>query len=165
MLSAPSAGWEFHFCCGTITPKYKRGKLLWNYVYVYTIGTETTGSNHPHQNPAENCIGTVKMVANRVVDRSGCPGNLWLRAVVFVSMILNGIVHRQLNGHTPTEVRFGYTPDISPFLQYEFYESVYCASHEGKILAPNMHYSTSLAKEEIHILTSEDKFWKKRQSC
>ena len=40
-------------------------------------------------------------------------------------MLLNVIAHRQLNWRTPTEVCFGYTPDISPFLRYEFYEPVY----------------------------------------
>ena len=83
---------------------------------VYIIGTETTEPHHPHQNPAENRIGTVKMVANRVMDRSGCPAN---------SMLLNVIAHRNLNWRTPTEVCFGYTPDIFPFLRYKFFEPVY----------------------------------------
>ena len=68
---------------------------------VYIIGTETTEPHHPHQNPAENRIGTVKMVANRVMGRSGCPANLWLRAVVIVSMIMNAIGHRTSTGAHP----------------------------------------------------------------
>ena len=59
------------------------------------------------------------------MDRSGFPNHLWLRAVIFVSMLLNVIAHRQLNWRTPTETCFGYTPDISPFLRYEFFEAVY----------------------------------------
>ena len=105
--------------------KMQTGKAFMELCNVYTIGTETTEPHHPHQNPAENRIGTVKMVANRVMDRSGCPANLWLRAVVFVSMLLNVIAHSNLNWRTPTEICFGYTPDISPFLRYEFFEPVY----------------------------------------
>ena len=101
------------------------GKAFMELCNVYFIGTETTESHHPHQNPAENRIGNVKMVANRVMDRSGCPANLWLRAVVFVSMLLNVIAHRNLNWRTPTEVCFGYTPDISPFLRFDLFEPVY----------------------------------------
>ena len=105
--------------------KMQTGKSFMDICNVYTIGTERTEPHHPHQNPAENRIGTVKMVANRVMDRSGCPNNLWLRTVIFVSMLLNVIAHRQLNWRTPTEACFGCTPDISPFLRYEFYEPVY----------------------------------------
>ena len=77
--------------------KMQSGKALMELCNVYTIGTETTEPHHPHQNPAENRIGTVKMVANRVMNRNGCPANLWLRAVIFVSMLLNVIAHRNLN--------------------------------------------------------------------
>ena len=100
------------------------GKSFMDICNVYTICTETTEPYHPHQNPAENRIGTVKMVVKRVMDRSGCPNFLWLRAAIFVSMLLNVIAHKQLHWRTPTEACFGYTPDISPFLRYEFYEPV-----------------------------------------
>ena len=104
--------------------KMQTGKAFMDICNVYTIGTETTEPHHPQQNPAENRIGTLKMVANRVMDRSGCPAFLWLRAAVFVSMLLNVIAHRQLNWSTPTEVCFGSTPDIFPFLRYKNYEPV-----------------------------------------
>ena len=74
--------------------KMQTGRSFLDICSVYSIGTETTEPHHPHQNPADNRIGTVKMVANRVMDRSGCPANLWLRAVIFVSMLLNVIAHR-----------------------------------------------------------------------
>ena len=40
-------------------------------------------------------------------------------------MLLNVIAHRKLNWRTPTEVCCRYTPDISSFLHYDFYEPVY----------------------------------------
>ena len=97
------------------------GKAFMELCNVYFIGTETTESHHPHQNPAENRIGNVKMVANRVMDRSGCPANLWLRAVVFVSMLLNVIAHRNLNWRTPTEVCFGIKSRVSCFCVVRFW--------------------------------------------
>ena len=63
--------------------KLQTGKAFMDICNFFTIGTETTEPHHPHQNPAENRIGTVKLVANRVMDRSGCPSNLWLRAFIF----------------------------------------------------------------------------------
>ena len=82
----------------------------------YNIGTETTEPHHPEQNHAENRIGTLKTVTNHLMDRIEAPDWLWLRATIYVTMLLNIIAHRQLNWRTPTKVGMGFTPDISPFL-------------------------------------------------
>ena len=91
----------------------------------YNIGTETTEPHHSEQNPAENRIGTLKTVTNRFMDRTEAPDWLWLRATIYVAILLNVIAHRQLNWRTPPETGMEYTPDISPFLQFEFYEPIY----------------------------------------
>ena len=105
--------------------KMQTGKAFMDICSFYNIGTETTEPHHPEQNPAENRIGTLKTTINRLMDRTGCPDNLCLRAAIYVSMLLNVIAHRQLAWRTPYEVGRGVTPDISPFLQFEWYEPVY----------------------------------------
>ena len=85
--------------------KMQTGKAFMDICNVYTIGPETTEPHHPQQNPAQNRIGTLKMIANRVMNISGCPAFLWLRAAVFVSMLLNVIAHRP-PWRTPTELAY-----------------------------------------------------------
>ena len=90
----------------------------------FNIGTGTTEPKHPWQNPAERKIGTVKNAVNRLMDRTNSPGNLWFQCTVFVCMLLNVMAHPQFNWRTPMEKGLGVTPDISPFLQFEWYEPV-----------------------------------------
>ena len=40
-------------------------------------------------------------------------------------MLRNVVAHANLNWRTPTEVAFGITPDISPFLNFHFYERIF----------------------------------------
>ena len=105
--------------------KMQTGNAFMDICNYYCIGTATTEPHHPHQNPAENGIGTIKNDSNRIMDRTGCPRQLWLRAVIYTSMLLNVMAHRHLNWRTPTEVCLGVTPDILQFLQFEFYEKYF----------------------------------------
>jgi hypothetical protein len=112
--------------------KMQTGVAFMDICNFYNIGTQTTEPHHPQQNPAENRIGTLKNVTNRLMDRTGCPAFHWLRASIYCCMLLNVVAHRQLLWRTPTEVCLGYTPDISPFLQFEFYEDVYYYDNDSK---------------------------------
>ena len=90
----------------------------------YNIGTSTTEPKHPWQNRAERKIQTVKSSVNRLMDRTNTPGCLWYQCTVFVCMLLNVLANPQLNWRTPMEKGLGVTPDISPFLQFQWYEPV-----------------------------------------
>ena len=91
----------------------------------YNIGTSTTEPLHPWQNRAERKIGTVKAAVNRLMDRTNCPDPLWFQCTVFVCMLLNVLANPQLNWRTPMEKGLGVTPDLSPFLQFQWYEPVF----------------------------------------
>ena len=93
----------------------------------YCIGDWQSQPQHQHQNPAERRYQTVKNATNRVMNRSGCPAKCWLLVVLYVVFVLNRLATHSLGWRTPLEVLDGQTPDISPLLQFEFYEPVYYA--------------------------------------
>ena len=97
----------------------------------YNIGTSTTEPRHPWQNRAERKIGTVKKAVNRLMDRTNSPGCLWFQCTVFVCMLLNVLANPQLNWRTPMEKGLGVTPDISQFLQFQWYEPVLFLDDNG----------------------------------
>ena len=101
------------------------GKSFGEICQLYNIGQETTEPHHSHQNEAERRIQDVKNMSNRILDRTGAPDSLWLRAVCFTCMLLNVLAAKSLAWRTPMEVGFGITPDISAFMMYTFYEPVY----------------------------------------
>ena len=45
---------------------------------------------------------------------------------IYIVILFNVLAHQNLNWRTPTEMGLGYTPEIAPFLQFEFYEPMYC---------------------------------------
>ena len=49
----------------------------------------------------------------------------WFLALLYVVYILNRTATASLDWRTPLEVLTGTTPDISPMLQYQFWEPVY----------------------------------------
>ena len=105
--------------------KMQTGKAFSDLCQLYNIGQETTEPYHKWQNEAERRIQTIKSTSNRILDRSGAPDSLWLRAVTFTCMLLNVMAKRSLNWRTPMEVGLGVTPDISAFIQFTFFEPVY----------------------------------------
>ena len=71
-------------------------------------------------------------MTNRILDRSSAPSSLWLLCLKYTCQLLNVLANNKLNGRTPTEKAFGTTPDISPFLQFHFYEEIlYLDPSEG----------------------------------
>ena len=91
----------------------------------YNIERCTTEPYHPHQNPVERRIQDIKKVALSILDHTGAPESLWLRATKYAILLLNHTATKSIGGMTPIEKAFGVTPDISALLQYSFYEPVY----------------------------------------
>ena len=59
------------------------------------------------------------------MDHTGAPPELWFYCSFYVTDLVNLTASKKLGWHTPTERVFGYTPDISPFLHFTFFEPVY----------------------------------------
>jgi hypothetical protein len=97
----------------------------------YNIEDMTTEPHHPHQNPAERRIKTVKNGVNRIMDRTATPKFMWFYCTAFFCCLLNVIANPRHNGISCQEVATGIRPDISPYLHYEWWEPVYYLEYDG----------------------------------
>ena len=95
------------------------------------IGDWQSEPHNQHQNYAERRYQDVKKMANRLLDWSGAPSSLWLLALMHVCLITNLAANESLNYAIPLQVLDGATPDISPILQFDFYEPVYYKAYES----------------------------------
>ena len=95
------------------------------------IGDWQSEPHQQHQNFAERRYQDVKRMANRLLDWSGTPPSLWLLALMYVCYITNLSANASLGYAVPLQVLDGVTPDISPILQFDFYEPVYYRAHES----------------------------------
>ncbi len=87
---------------------------------------------HLNQNPAEALgVKVIKTAARMIMNRTGAKTSVWLFAHKYVADIHNHCASPMLNWKTPISVRHGYTPDISVFLQYQFWEKVYFHTDEA----------------------------------
>ena len=59
------------------------------------------------------------------LDTSGAPRSAWFLALKCMCMLLNHVTRESPNWRTPTEWLLGYTPDITVFLVFIFWEGVH----------------------------------------
>jgi len=86
-----------------------------------------TEKNSPWQNKAEVEIRELKRHARRLMQRSGTPLMLWDLCCQYIVELCNRMVRPvpQQKGRTPYEILTGYTPDISEFLEFTWYQPVW----------------------------------------
>jgi hypothetical protein len=89
------------------------------------IGNWQSEPHQQHQNPAERKYQDVKRLSNTIMDRTGLPPQTWLLVLMYVCFVLNFTASATLNWRTPIEILTGFTPDISPLLSFQWWESVY----------------------------------------
>ena len=56
---------------------------------------------------------------------------MWLRCMIFVTMLLNIVEISTLGWRTSTEVFLGFTPDISSFVHFGCWDKVYYLDGDG----------------------------------
>src|SRR5687768_11416230 len=83
-----------------------------------------------HQNPAERRYQDIKRLTNTLLDRTGAPPSLWFLAMSYVCCILNHTVNASIGYAVPLTLLTGITQDISPLLQFEWYEPIYYREEE-----------------------------------
>ena len=91
----------------------------------YMVGDWQSEPYHQNQNPAERHYQNIKRMANVLLDRTGAPASYWLFAMQHACFIHNHVALQRLGWVTPIAALTGSTPDISPLLEFEFYEPVY----------------------------------------
>ena len=96
------------------------------------IGDWQSEAHHQHQNAAERRYQDIKKMTNRLLDWSGAPASLWLLALMHVCYITNHTANASIGYAIPLQVLEGSTPDISPLLQFDFYEPVYYKANEAE---------------------------------
>ena len=79
------------------------------------------------QNFAKNRIKQVRNTAQYFLQWKNTPIRLWTYAFVYATEILNQIVstHVASHGQNPFEMIHGYTPDISEYVSFEWYEAIW----------------------------------------
>jgi len=96
--------------------------------------------SEPHnknQNYSERRWQDVKRMTEYLLNNVGAPASTWLLACTHVCMVLNHTASDKLGGRTPAEWLLGYTPDISPLIQFLFYEPVYYKVHTEQFPDPS----------------------------
>ena len=97
------------------------------------IKDEFSEPHNQQQNPVESrVIKYIKDHVHTLLDRTGAPDTTWFCATVYLCEIHNILSNKQLpDGITPRQAREGVTPNISPWLQFTFYQQVLYLDHEG----------------------------------
>ena len=86
-----------------------------------------TESRSPWQNRTEVEIRELKRHVRRLMSRTQTPHKLWDFCCTYTTELRNRLARPlpQLHGRTPYEIISGNTPDISEFLEYEWYQPVW----------------------------------------
>jgi hypothetical protein len=98
---------------------------------LFCIDDYQSEPHHQHQNYAENKIGKIKYVTNRMMTRVGCPPSMWLYTIQYVTHLLNFLASESLNWQVPLQMLWGFNPDSSVFLAFHFWEHVFYASEDN----------------------------------
>ena len=81
---------------------------------------------HPQQNPVESrAIKWLKETSLVMMDRLGVPSPLWYYMLCYLADIHNICVDKTLGWKTPSSIRTGVTPDISAYLQFQFWDKLW----------------------------------------
>ena len=93
----------------------------------HKIRQTTTEPHTPWQNPAELNTGILRRISRRIMSSTNTPIRLWDYAYEYAAELrcLTVTRNRHLKGRTPFELVKGYTPDISEFITFSWYDWVW----------------------------------------
>ncbi len=85
----------------------------------------------PNQNPSEALgVKPLKLGTEMIINRTGAPPSFWPWIVRYIAGVNNHCASPMLNWKTPISQHHGYTPDISAYLQFQFWERIWYRSDE-----------------------------------
>jgi hypothetical protein len=97
------------------------------------IQNEFTEPQHPQQNPAESrAIRWLISNIRTLCTRTGAPEKVWFWTDKYLVDVHNITADETIGWITPWSKRRRETPDISAFLQFRFYETVYYLDPDEK---------------------------------
>lgn len=101
------------------------GKVWLQWLRELLIHAEYSEPHNQQQNPVElRAVRWLKEANKVLLKRTGAPGHVWLQAMQYLADIHNVTSDETLDWRTPKSVRVGTQTDISPYLQYQFWEPV-----------------------------------------
>ena len=99
----------------------------------YLVPAEFSEPHNQQQNPVElRAIKWLKQNIKIIQRKSGAPLKLWSYIAKYLADIHNITADETLGWKTPHFLRKGIMPDISPYLQFTFYEEVYYLDTDEK---------------------------------
>ena len=98
---------------------------------IYATYTEP---HSPWQNRAEPAIGEVKTYARRLMQRTKTPIRLWCFCYEYSADVLSILAtgRFELQGRTPYEAVMNYTPDISEYASFSWFQWCYYFNESTK---------------------------------
>jgi hypothetical protein len=111
-------------CLFSDNAKVQIGKRVRDILRLYSIKDFQSEPEYQHQNFAEQKIGDVKRLSSSIMERTGTPACFWLLCLFYVVFLLNLMSLDALGGLTPIETATGVKGDISPLLQFHWWEPV-----------------------------------------
>ena len=124
------------------------------------ICMQTTEPHSPWQNHAERIGGLIKRKVKALMRATNTPVRLWDYCFEYASSIrsLTASDHMLLDGVTPFEKVFGYTPDIAEFLLFDWFQWIWYHDPSdpdevniGRWIGPSTNSGQALAS---HVLTA-----------
>jgi hypothetical protein len=99
----------------------------------YEIKYHVSGPRRPNENPAEQAIHELKKRWYRLMLKKKVPPRLWDYGFTWVCETDNicANMSKYANGRTPLEIITGDTPDISEYMDFDFYDWVLYRSNAG----------------------------------
>ena len=93
----------------------------------YQVPQTFTEPHTPWQNRAEGAIRELKSYASKLMQRKSAPLRLWCFAYEYSAEVLSlcATSHHQLQGRTAYEQVLHYTPDISEYVTFSWYQWAY----------------------------------------
>ena len=90
---------------------------------MYMIKDRQSKPHYQHQNPIERHIQDLKRILHGIMDQVGCPSGYWLLCLLYVIGLLNVLSNSK--GCIPLTVVIGQITDISPYLDFHFWQEVF----------------------------------------
>ena len=90
---------------------------------MYLIKDKQSEPHYNHQNPIEWFIQDLKRMMHVIMHCTGCPGSYWLLCLLYVVGLLNVLCNSK--GCIPLTVVTGLLTDVSPYLDFHFWQEVF----------------------------------------
>ena len=109
--------------------KSKTSNAMNNIFRMYLTRDRQSEPYYQHQNPIERRIQDIKRMMHSIMHHVGYPPLFWLLCFLFVSGLCNVLTNSK--GQIPLTVITGCQANVSPYLDFHFWQEVFVESPRG----------------------------------